>query len=179
MMSRREIEAHPLFPFTDFRANPAAFLLLELYWPAVLAEALGPDLAAQAVPLAMADRDTAGLGTPVLLSVWFPRRGRGVRVLFNAPPDAWPEDDPEPAPPHSRLFLSASVATRPAPWDFPDAGQLAEPRREIEELVAIADTDIAVADALAQAAVVFLTTDITLEDMQRRCAATETAWALP
>lgn len=178
-MRRHELEAHPLFPYNDFRTNSAAFLLLELYWPAVLAEALGPELTAQAVPLAVADRDTDLLGTPVLLAVWFPQRGRGIRVLFNDPPDPWPAYDPDPVPPHSRLFLSASVATRPEPWDFPDGGQLAEPVRSMEELVAIADTDIAVADALAQAARTFLTTDISLEEMARRCAATEVAWALP
>jgi hypothetical protein len=179
MMTRQELEAHPSFPFNDFRSNVASFLLLELYWPAVLSEALGAELSSQAVPLAVADRDLDAFGTPVLLSAWFPRRGRGIRVLFNDPPDPWPADMPEPAPPHSRLFLSASVATRPEPWDFPDGGQLAAPVRSMEELVAIADTDIAVADAVAQAARVFLTTDIALDDMARRCAATEAAWIVP
>ena len=175
-MRRREIEAHPLYPFGDFRTNEASFLLLELYWPAVLAEALGPEWAAQAVPLGEADRDTAGFGTPVLCHFWLPRRGRGVRVLHNDPPDPPAEGDQDWF--HSRLFLSASRQERPGDWDLPTGGQVPGPVHAFEELLCIADTAPEVADAVAEAASRFLLGDVGLDEMARWCARVERSWAV-
>lgn len=168
-MDRRALEALPGFPFSRFRTNEADFLLLELYWPAVIREAIGPEASALAVPLAEADQDVDTFGTPVLLSFWIPRIGRGLRVLYNDPPEGAPRAE-------SQLFAAAAIREQPPGWELPTNGQSAPSVERMEELVIIADTDPAVADAVAEAARRFLLSDITLDEMQAYCEALEAAW---
>lgn len=175
-VSRAELEAHPLFPFKEFRSDPAAFQLLVMYWLAVLAEALGPDMIAQRVHLAEPDADRERLGAPVLFSAWFPQHGRGIRVLFNDAPEACPPDD-HASPPHSQLFISASLVTRPEPWGFPTDRQMSASVFVMEELVVIADTDPAIADAVTQAACIFMLTSISLPEMEKLCTSIEQTWS--
>ena len=174
-MNRPEIEAHPLYPFTDFRRNDASFLLLELYWPAVIASALGRDLTMQVVPLAEADRDPDGFGNPALLHFWIPRRGRGLRILYNDPPEALGAEAPHIRSP---LYMAASLSERPEPWDLPTGGQIPGPVHAMEELVCIADTSLQVADAVHDAARLFFRSKITLAEMQEYCDLVEKAWAV-
>jgi hypothetical protein len=184
-MTRTELEAHPSFPFSDFRTSTASFLLLELYWPAVLRPVLGA-LADEVVPLGEADQDVDGFGTPNLLYFWLPRRGRGLRLMYNNPPfdelrdgsDDAADAETDDRPAHSRLFAAAEIHERPSDWPLPDGGQLDSPATRAEMLVLIADTDPRVADAVAEAARAFLTTDISLADMQAACARLETQWQL-
>lgn len=170
-MQRSEIEGHPSFPFNDFRTNDASFLLLDLYWPAVLSQALG-DEAADVVPLGESDQDVDHYGTPNLLHFWLPKRGRGVRLMLNDPPD------PDGEFPHSKLFASAEMYERPVEWDLPTDGQIADRVFKMEVLVLIADTDPAVADAVAAAAKTFLQTDISLAQMGDYCTALEKDWMI-
>lgn len=169
-MNRRELETSPYFPFANFRGSDPEFLLLELYWPAVIRAAIGEEVSAKVVPLAEADQDEGEFGTPTLISFWIPQVGRGVRVLYNDPPDE--------AQSHARLFASAAVYERPPHWDLPTAGQVDGPVYRMEELVFIADTDPAVADDVAEAARLFLTTAIPLDEMQDVCAKLEAKWLL-
>lgn len=168
-MDRHALEALPSFPFSAFRTSDAEFLLLELYWPAVIREAIGPEASALAVPLAEADQDVENFGAPVLLSFWLPQRGRGLRVLYNDPP----EDD---SPSESQLFAAVSIREQPPEWELPTAGQDAVATDHMEELVIIADTDPAVADAVAEAARLFLLSDISMVEMEAYCEALETTW---
>lgn len=168
-MKRQELEALPNYPFRDFRTNDASFLLLELYWPAVISEALGPEASALVIPLADADQDIHSFGCPMLMGFWIPKIGRGLRVLYNDPPE-------DITHPHSPLFASASIAERPPEWSLPTGGQIPGPVTRMEELVLIADTDPAVADAVTKAAQLFLLTDISLQDMQDYCDRLEAAW---
>ncbi|MCU0910884.1 MAG: hypothetical protein MUE98_05910 [Rhodobacteraceae bacterium] len=170
-MGRRAIEADPLYPFADFRTDAASFALLGRYWPAVFAEALGPEEAARVVPLCAADRDAAGFGTPVLCSFWLPRRGRGVRVLFNDPPGVGTAN-------RGRLFLSAGREVRPDGWPLPTGGQVPGPVHAFDELLCIADTAPEVADAVAEVALAFLLGGLAPEETARLCAQVERAWAV-
>lgn len=179
-MNRTQLESHPLFPFADFRENDASFLLLELYWPAALAEVLPEDLLKQIVPLADADQDKEKSGcSPLLLSFWLPRLGRGFRILYNDHdlpddlPDGYlddlranfpdcvesetdqhetPEEEPETPGFDTRLYLYNAIDTRPEGWDFPTAGQIKGPVYEMETLVCIADTDPEVVRGVQMAA---------------------------
>ncbi|RAP41074.1 hypothetical protein BYZ73_11615 [Rhodovulum viride] len=168
-MDRSALEALPNFPFSRFRTSEAEFLLLELYWPAVIREAIGPEAGALVVPLAEADQDSQNFGTPVLLSFWIPRIGRGLRVLHNDPPDGESRSE-------SQLFASAAIRQQPPGWELPADGQSAPAVDRMEELVVIADTDPAVADAVAEAARLFLLKDIPLADMQAYCDELEAEW---
>ncbi len=168
-MDRHALEALPSFPFSAFRTSDAEFLLLELYWPAVIREALGAEASALAVPLAEADQDPENFGAPVLLSFWLPQKGRGLRILYNDPPEGESQSE-------SQLFAAVSIRRQPPEWELPTAGQHAASTSQMEELVIIAETDAAVADAVAEAARLFLLTDISMADMEAYCDALEAAW---
>ncbi|WP_330628247.1 MULTISPECIES: hypothetical protein [Thioclava] len=169
-MDRHAIEALASFPFSGFRTNTAEFLLLELYWPAVLQAALGADLSAQVVPLAEADQDVEHFGTPTLLNVWLPQKGRGLKLLYNDPPE-------EDVAPESPLFAAVSIRQQPPGWDLPTGGQPAPATDRMEELVLIAATDPQVADAVAEAARRFLIDELPMAEMEAYCTALEAEWA--
>lgn len=169
-MKRQEIEAVSQYPFSDFRKNDTDFALLYLYWPSVVAEAIGPELSALIVPLSEPDQDRAGFGTPTLMSFWIPQIGRGIRLLYNDPAD--PESDG----PRSRLFASVSLSQCPPFWELPTGGQVDRPVHCMEELVFIADTHPDVADAVAATIRHFLVERVSLADMQARCTSLEARW---
>lgn len=180
-MKRYDIEQHPDYPFCDFRRNAESFILLQSYWSAVVCEALGETLSAKKVPLAQADQDPEGFGSPTLVHFWIPALGRGMRILHNDPPDdpsssVKKRSEKNEKTVHSPLFIAAQVSERPEDWPFPHLGQLSGSVVKIEELVCIVDVDPAVADEVQQAVVSFFNSGVALDEMRRLCTEIERAW---
>lgn len=111
-MTLDDIKKHPLFPFTQFQKDDAAFLLLELFWTQLAQEALGRELAATAVPLMEADQEE---GNPILF-FRLPSPARAIRVVLTF------NDDDLPMP-QNRTPENPYVYYRPAAF-FPDKAPL-------------------------------------------------------
>jgi hypothetical protein len=111
-MTLDDIKKHPLFPFVKFQTDDAAFLMLELFWTQLAQEALGPDLAATAVPLMEADQKD---GNPILF-FRLPNPARAIRVVLTF------NDDDLPMP-QNRTPENPYVYHRPIEF-FPDKAPL-------------------------------------------------------
>lgn len=193
-MTPAELKAHPLFPFGDFRTNEASFLLLELFWPAVVAEELPPDVQAHVVPVSDADRDQEGFGCPVMMSFWAPEVGRGLRVLYNDPEGSLEKvkagmderegdegtqiDEPEPETPRpvSPIFISAARRVLPEPWTLPGKNGPTS-ANALDEVTAIADlSDISIS-VVKEAAKRLFVLRTPMDELVEWCSATEAQYA--
>lgn len=111
-MTLDDIKKHPLFPFTQFQTDDAAFLMLELFWTQLAQEALGPELAATAIPLMEADQED---GNPILF-FRLPKPARAIRVVLTFNDDLLPL-------PQDRTPENPYVYYRPIEF-FPDQAPL-------------------------------------------------------
>ena len=83
-MKLTDFKNHPLFPFSDFRENDAAFQLLIDFWQQLVKESLGEELFPKCVPLQDYERDNGPepFYNPVMFDFWVPSLNRGVRITL-------------------------------------------------------------------------------------------------
>jgi len=83
-MKLKDFKNHPLFPFSDFRENDAAFQLLIDFWQQLVKESLGEELFPKCETLQNYERDNGPepFYNPVMFDFWVPALNRGARITL-------------------------------------------------------------------------------------------------